>query len=800
MPTLAEEARAAVAVARRLVPVAVAAAAAVALYAGLERAAAHLPGPPGYAVATVSPGHALATLRTPWLLAPEVIPALPVDGARTARATLLAHRSGRYKFTFGAGARGNLFIDGKPVLGARDQRVHDVEVELERGLHAILVDLTKGDSEGTVMLAMRPPLSPGGTRLLGPGDVVALTPEEVEARLRGHATLVVTLLPFLPALGTLAFALAAVALAGASGRRRARAHLSSLWSEPAVRSVATAAVLLLLAAPVLAPLFAPGYYECHEEESFMVRLNQFAAATSEGVPMGRWFADPVFGRGYPFLCLYAPLLYLLAWPLLAVGLSSLATMKILSAAMVLVAEIATFKLVRRRASREAAVLGASLLLYAPYFQYDLYVRGALAETLGFATFPLALWALDAALDRRPAGSPRAYLEVALLALALGLLGSSHNITGYFAVWFIALWIVLRLALRDAGWDGIVRITVAGALGFLLTVFYAVPAIFDKQRVHIELITSGFYNYAGHFHGLAQVLRGSPGRYDITLGVTADLVVALAIFATLRGRIAGPLRNRPHLVLTLIGLGGTWLATGLITPRPLGAWFFATVPLAKFVEFPWRLFLFAACCSALTAAGAIDGLLAPGRRRKLVAGAATALVVLSALPFVGPPSPLLRRHTHEERFLHELSVDYVTSMNEYLPLTVVTQKRRFADVARLSNPKSGSLGSLERAPGRYRATVIAEAPSIVEFNAHWFPGWRAFVDDVEVLIGPGTNTFDSGGLIRVAVPPGTHEATLRYGRTPLRLVCDLISLAALLVVAALLGLALRQRRDRDRTAV
>ncbi len=786
---------------RRVGPLAAVVAASAIVYLAGDSVVARWPGPPGFEVVTTPRGGPPSIERAAWLLAPEVIPALPVGGDRTARAVLLAHTSGRYTFNFGASCDGRLLVDGKPIAAARNQRAWDAAVDLGRGLHTIAVELHKGEAEGSVMLALRPPGRSRGSRLLGPGDVVAAPLEAVTRRLGGRpdrVALAVAVMPWLPAAATvLALLVAAVAI-GRSRLARSLAYLRSLAADESLRPLFTAAAFLLLAAPALRPLLSPGYYECHEEESFIVRLGQFASATAGGVPMGRWFPDPVLGRGYPFLCLYAPGLYLLAWPLLALGAGALTVMKLESAAMILVAGGATYGLVRRRASRPAALVAATLVLYAPYFHYDLYVRGALAETLGFAAFPLALWALDRALDGRLGGTARGWFEVAALALALGLLGSSHNITGYFATWFLGLWALVRIALRSVRRDGILRAAAGGTLAFLLTVFYALPAMRDKQLVWIELITTGFYSYARWFTPLSQILFGRKS-YDITLGAGVLLALVAGAAATVRARWRGPLRASPFALLGALGSSGVLLAVLLLTRRPVGEWVFSHVPLAKFVEFPWRIFLFAACTGAVMAGPAIDGWLEPGRARAVVGGLIAVAIAVGSQAFVGPPSPLLRRHNHEVEFLHALPIDYVTSMNEYLPRTVRREPPRFGMVARALDPAT-AITLEERGPGWYRVVSDAKAPSAIEFDCHWFPGWTATVDGAFAPIGPGIARFDDGGLVRVAVPAGRHEVALRYQRTPFRLACDLVSLGALLVVLALLGLAARQRWREARATV
>jgi len=171
-----------------------------------------------------------------------------------------------------------------------------------------------------------------------------------------------------------------------------------------------------------------------------------------------------------------------------------------------------------------------------------------------------------------------------------------------------------------------------------------------------------------------------------------------------------------------------------------------------------------------------------------------LAIMAALvPQYGPQGPLVRSRLDVQSFLRSLDVDYVTSMNEYLPKTVKRTVPRFGDVAHVI-AGAGSLSSPTRSPGRYDVAVDAAAPVVVEFNAHWFPGWRARVDGAPVAIGPDSDGgLDDGGLIRVRVPPGRHEIALVYGRTPLRLACDLVSLGALVVVLALLGRALLRSR-------
>mgnify|MGYP001041897964 CR=1 FL=1 len=62
-----------------------------------------------------------------------------------------------------------------------------------------------------------------------------------------------------------------------------------------------------------------------------------------------------------------------------------------------------------------------------------------------------------------------------------------------------------------------------------------------------------------------------------------------------------------------------------------------------------------------------------------------------------------------------------------------------------------------------------------FNTFYFPGWRAYLDGEERDI----QISQPHALIEVAIPPGEHTLLLRFENTPIRLLANGLSLAALL---------------------
>ena len=588
----------------------------IAIWAATNALVWRIPGPPGFdVVVRDAAGATIAHARAAELLTPEVAPTPPLGATLVARATFLTERDGDYEWQLGGSSAATLRVDGATVYTPVPGRVAMKPQTLTAGLHELEVTMRNGDGAGGVAFGVRPPWVPWRGALAGRGLVVAAPRADVQARLGAHPALLLRLFAVAAPLATTLALLVAWLVIGAARRARVHAYVASLAADADGRRLFVALAFVAIVLPLLWPLFTPGFFACGEEESYIVRLGEYERAIRGGVPLGRWWPDPVFGRGYPFLCLYAPLLYLLATPLLLAGVSCVAAVKILSGAVVVVGGVAVYRLVRRRGSAAAALLAATLYLYAPYLHTDVYIREDLAESLGFACFPLALLALERALDA--AREHAAATDIAFVALAVGALGCSHNITAYFAVYFIVLWVAMRLALRTVAVAGLARAAAGGALAFLLCVFYALPALADSKRVWIERLMTGYYNPAGHFMAPLAFFHAAP-RWQMLLyvGIPATLAVVAGVVAVALGRPRGEhIMSRPPSArtLALMAAAGMVLAF-IIATKPTGRWFVKYVPLANHMTFPWRLLLFAATLAPLCVPAALDGFVRSPRAR------------------------------------------------------------------------------------------------------------------------------------------------------------------------------------------
>jgi hypothetical protein len=95
----------------------------------------------------------------------------------------------------------------------------------------------------------------------------------------------------------------------------------------------------------------------------------------------------------------------------------------------------------------------------------------------------------------------------------------------------------------------------------------------------------------------------------------------------------------------------------------------------------------------------------------------------------------------------------------------------------------------RTPFSWSSSVNAKVASTIEMQITWFPGWQVRVDGQPALADPDLPS----GLITFQVPTGTHVVDVEYGRTTLEHASCGISIAAVVLAAALAMASLPRRK-------
>ena len=520
------------------------------------------------------------------------------------------------------------------------------------------------------------------------------------------------------------------------------------------------------------------------------------------------FPGFAFGYGAAVFSYYPPLAFYLMEAAHLLGVDYVLAYKLAFAMAALGAAFSSYYLGARVFNRVAGVAVSVAYVYNPYFLADIWVRGAVTETLTLAAAPF-LFAAIYGVTRET--NRRAYVEASLAAALIIL---AHPLSILLFVPFLALYAVLALVLMAPGrrWRAVMILAASALTGALLTIFYWLPVQLESAARRAIDLQAALQEYLQGLRRIGQVIHvgltpgARSGETVLDFSVAMLLLVAIAViyFAFTRRR-----RTRlgtAHFVFFAISAVLAFLAM-TVWARPL--WEKLT-PVA-YLQFPFRWFGPLALFTALTIGGSL-GVDARTRSDRWFRIAVTALlgflVVTSLTQAPREPAALasagITKVTSSDlsasglrAFEHDDAVYYATRgcwiwTNRLVPSTsFLSDCSRYLDTVSGDVPVRSGLPPVNARliptaarPNMLEATVNSPDPWHLSLHAFWIPGWSATVDGQPVKTEP----TDALGVAGIALPAGEHRVHLAFGPTRLRRVVTWISL---LVLAGWLVIAWRR---------
>jgi len=508
------------------------------------------------------------------------------------------------------------------------------------------------------------------------------------------------------------------------------------------------------------PLARLSWFLGHEQASYVLRTVEWGLEMRAGELYPRWCPDFYGGYGSPFFVFHSPLVYALAGTLHATLLDPFWSLKIVLLLGSLVAGVGTYALVfGETRDRDSALRGAVAYLAAPYRLGDLYDRGDLGEFVCIALLPVVI-ALYRAVARE--ALPRRAQRLAVAAAAAhAVLIVTHPVLGLWGTLVIGL-IVLPSVVRLARRRSLHRVLLlVGAMACApgLAGLYVVPALAYRGITHTALMVTGPYNPQDHWLSFdALFSRSTPAFPRNFMQIGPLLTVALG--AALLGLAFNP--RRAWRAFPWLGLCAALVF--LVLPQASAFWAPHGVPLAPFIQFPWRLLgpaaLMGSVVLAIGAAAAWERASDASRSGIAILGAAT-LLFLVAWPYASAKEMPIDKIPLDAASIRQGMIS-TAAADEYLPLEtrvppsepprdLVTQ----ADGAAVEYTNSwGSHHLLTLRAQREGATVGLALLG--------FPGWT-----VKTVTGPsGAEAkleMDDHGLLRLRLPTlGQYQLRLWFG--------------------------------------
>lgn len=335
-------------------------------------------------------------------------------------------------------------------------------------------------------------------------------------------------------------------------------------------------LVVLLAVFAVAPLEYPGAFQSHTG-----LLAYYNLIDLDQNPTLGW--APIIGQTFDVFRTDGVLPYLIAEIFHLIGFSYLASIKLVYALAWIASGLAMYALARKFFSETGALLAATVYVYLPFHIATIYVRGALAESVAWALFPLVLLTLRQPTENR---LPTAYclLPTALLFL------TQPGIAILFSLFALCVAIVFRPASRVL--YPILGGLTLGMLLYLPTMLrYGAIVVrdrFNAHYVHPFQLFSALWDFG--------ISTGSYlDRFPFQLGVV-PLGLAIIALVFMQSNTSA---NHQRIILVFLGSAVVLALLTFEITSPLWS------VLGLFVAYPWQILSFAGLALALVAGSVLE---------------------------------------------------------------------------------------------------------------------------------------------------------------------------------------------------
>lgn len=513
-------------------------------------------------------------------------------------------------------------------------------------------------------------------------------------------------------------------------------------------------VLLLTLITIIGlwPFLKKGYFESHDGEWMVIRFSAFHQTLVSGQFPVRFVDRLNNNYGYPVLNFLYPLPFYFSEIPKILGFGFVDSIKVIFILSTIASVLAVYWALSQLFDKMASLTGAILYLYVPYRFVDLYVRGSLGENLAFAFVPI----IAGCLFKIEKGE-KIFLPV--LSLSIALLILSHNVV---ALLFLPFFLLFSLVFFKKRSPTIIAFFI---LGILISTFFWLPALYDLQFVRLSQIKVS--NVEHHLVSPFSLIAPSWGYGPTPTGPNALSVqfgiVAIALFiSTLYLRIKSRANGIAVVDFLLIVFA---LIAFMMTKFSLVVW--QSIPFVDVIQFPWRLLSLSIFITAYLAAFVIN----TSAKKLLLMWLLITAGITSTITYTKPSAFVDRGDGY-----YTTNEDSTTVRDEYLPLWVEEKPKQRAKEKIEIITGNAKILSTHTKFSSYMAQVYAPDQSKLQVNTIYFPGWRVKIDGREASIDY-KNKF---GLMTFELPPGEHAVIIRYAKTSVHLISELVTVAALVV--------------------
>ena len=524
-------------------------------------------------------------------------------------------------------------------------------------------------------------------------------------------------------------------------------------------------------------LLRAGYIPMHDDMQ-PVRLLQLDKCLKDGQIPCRWVPDLGYGYGYPLFIFYSPLAYYVMEIIHLTGFSILTSIKIGFIFSFIFSGLTMFLFGKALWGKWGGLVSSAFYVYAPYRAADVYSRGAVGEFWALGFMPLILWAILNLIKNPPTKKNGLFLSLSITGLLL-----THNLTFIAFAPVIVVWTLFLLHFYKK-WNYIPKLVISVIPAFCLSAFYTLPLVFEKQYVHIDTMTSGYFNYLAHFVSLSQLFfRGhwgfgssELGPFDdlsFSIGVIHWLILFISIILLIFNR--KKIKNKLNF-LVLFFFTGLFFGSIFLT-HSKSTFIWQTLTFMKYFQFPWR-FLILTILSTSVLAGFPIFLLKSNRKLSIVYAS---LLIFSVIFFnarLFRPSRYIDINDQQKFSGQNWEYQITASIYDYLPIFAKTPPAKPAPQSPQILDGDSQIVQFQKGTDWQKGKILTTSPSsTIQLPLFYYPGFKLWLNGQEIPF----DYQNELGLITFQTSSGQNDFIVKMTKTPVRLTGDLLSLLGLLLL-------------------
>jgi hypothetical protein len=552
---------------------------------------------------------------------------------------------------------------------------------------------------------------------------------------------------------------------------------------------------LLLIIPSFWLLLRSGTFPMQDDMQAFRLLEMGKCMSDFQIPC-RWIPDAGYGYGYPQFNYYAPSVYYLGQIIHLVGFQYIDCVKILFILGFLLSTSAVYLLLHEFFGGFSAMVGAVLFNFAPYRAQEVYVRGALSEFWAISFFPLTFWASYKLIKT---GNKRYAI---FLSLSVFFLLITHNLLPMIFLPFLGVWCIYFI-LKEKSKAATFYILGSVVLGFLLSSFFLLPFIFERNFIHADTLLSGYFDYRRHFVSIRQLFLSNYWGYGSSdLGPNDDLSLNSGRVLLLGGFLAIVLtalkfkKMKKSRYLVILFAASELLVLFMMHVKSSYIWEHVTI--LQWLQFPWRFLSISIFLLSFMSAYAVY-LLKERTKAMYMLGL---LFIISAFYFHASffhPKAWLNINDSDKFSGESWQKQLTASIGDYLPEAAAFPPNRQAlDYPEILDGRSDII-SLTKGSNFQNMTINVLEKTKVRMQMFNFPQIRVSANNINITFNSDDcrNETYCFGLVSFFLDKGTYDVKISVADTPIRKIGNYLSLFSFILLMMLLSYVLRAEKNVTR---